>query len=141
MNGNNRNKIVILRDFFVYEVNFLALLAGTQATGNINIQADSDFELNKLALFADIAGAAQTYETRVVPLVNLQITDSGSGRNLLEPDVPAPNIFGRGELAFILTNPKTFSSKSTITITATNFSAATDYNLRLSFIGTKVFYS
>jgi len=131
---------VVARDFFVYQQNFLALAPAGQATGNINIQADSDFELNKLTVFADISAAAQTNNTRVIPLVNIQITDTGSGRNLLEPDVPVPNLFGQGDLAFILTSPKIFSAKSTVTLTVTNFDAAVTYNLRFSLIGTKIFY-
>ena len=129
----------IIKDFYVYEEDFTALTPGSSQTGNINIQADSDFRLQKLSYFADVAGAAQTANTRVIPLVTLQVTDSGSGRNLFENAVAVPSLFGTGELPFILPTPKLFAARSTITINVSNFDAALDYNLKLSFIGYKVF--
>ncbi len=69
----------------------------------------------------------------------MQITDSGSGRNLFETPLPISAVFGTGELPFILPTPKLFAARSTINITVANFSAATEYNLRFSFIGYKVF--
>lgn len=129
----------VVKDFFAYQINFSALAAGGQDTGNINIQADSAFQLQKLAFFADIAAATQTNNTRVIPLVTIQMTDTGSGRNLFSSAVPVPSIFGTGDLPFILPSPKEFSPKATISIVVSNFSAATAYNLRLSLIGQKVF--
>ena len=129
----------IMKDFYVYQEDFSALANGTSATGNINIQADSDFVLQKITYFADIAAAAQTDSTRVIPLITMQVTDSGSGRNLFESPVAVPSLFGTGELPFILPTPKLFSARSTITITVANFDAAATYNLRFSFIGYKAF--
>ena len=118
----------------------MALAAAASATGSVTIQADSDFMLQKLTYFADIAAAAQTDSTRVIPLITVQITDSGSGRNIFETAIPVPSIYGTGELPFILPTPKLFSARSTINVTVANFDAASAYNLRLSFIGYKVFY-
>lgn len=129
----------ILKDFFIYEVDFSALAFGASSTGNINIQADSDFELQKLCYFADIAAASQTDDLRVIPLVTINITDSGSGRFLSSDAVPVASIFGTGQIPFILPTPKIFSARSTVSIEVANFSAATTYNLRLSFIGAKIF--
>lgn len=129
----------IMKDFYVYQEDFSGLVFATSATGNINIQADSDFVLQKITFFADIAAAAQTDDTRVIPLVTMQVTDSGSGRNLFESPVAVPSLFGTGELPFILPTPKLFSARSTITIAVANFSVATTYNLRFSFIGYKAF--
>lgn len=129
----------IMKDFYIYQEDFSGLAAGTSATGNVNIQADSDFVLQKITFFADIAAAAQTESTRVIPLVSMQVTDSGSGRNLFESAVPIAAIFGTGELPFILPTPKLFSARSTITINVSNFDAAATYNLRFSFIGYKAF--
>lgn len=129
----------IAKDFYIYEEDFSSLAANTSTVGNINIQADSDFMLQKLTAFADIAGAAQTANNRVLPLATMQITDSGSGRNLFEEAVAIPAIMGTGELPFILPTPKLFPARSTIQVTVANFSASTTYNVRLSFIGYKVF--
>ena len=67
----------ILKDFFIYAITFDALAVGATATGNIQIQADADFEVQKLSYFADIAGAAQTVTTQVVPLTTVLIVDAG----------------------------------------------------------------
>ncbi len=129
----------VIKDFYVYEEDFSALTSGATALGSINIQADSDFVVQKLTYFADIAAGAQLDSTRIIPLVSIQITDSGSGRNLMEAPVALSNIFGTGELPFILPQPKLFLARSTISISVTNFDAAVTYNLRLSLIGYKVF--
>jgi len=139
MDNNDLMQPRIVKDFFAYELDFSGLVAGEAATGNINIQADSAFQLQKLTYFADIAAAPQTDSSRVLPLVMLQMTDTGSGRNLFSTAVPIPSIFGTGNLPFILPAPKEFSAKATISVVVSNFSAATTYNLRLTLIGQKVF--
>lgn len=126
-------------DFFVYQVNFLALAAGASNTANFVIDADSDFLLSKLTMQADIADAAQTSSTRVVPLANIVINDTGSGRNLMDTAVPLSNLFGIGELPFILPRKRVIGSRSVVNITLTNTSAASQYNIRLSFVGEKAF--
>lgn len=129
----------VIKDFYVYQEDFADLAFGTSETGNINIQADSDFVIQKMAYFADLDGAAQELQTRVIPLVAVLITDTGSGRNLMETAIPVNSLFGTGELPFILPTPKLFLARSTITISVSNFSTDQTYNLRLSFIGHKVF--
>lgn len=138
MNGQNQQNVY--RDYYVYSLTFSSLANGASATGNINIQAEADFVLQKMTYFADIAAAVQTDSSRVIPLITVQITDTGAGRNLADNAVPVSTIFGTGEIPFILPNPKLFRAKSTLTISVANFSASTTYNLRLAFIGHKKFY-
>lgn len=128
-----------VREFYTYQEDFSALAASTSAIANVNIQSDSDFVLQKLMYFADIAAAAQLSNSKVVPLCTIVITDSGSGRQLMESAVPIPSLFGSGDLPFILPTPRLFQARSTITITIANFSAATTYNVRLSLCGYKVY--
>ena len=135
----NKQPSRTINDFFVYEEDFSSLASGATSTGTINIQADSDFVLQKFTYFADLAAAAQTDSGRVIPLATVLITDSGSGRNLMESALPISNIFGTGDLPFILPQPKLFLARTTITVVLTNFSASSTYNIRLSFIGYKVF--
>lgn len=129
----------VIKDFYIYEEDFNGLAAGGSASGSVNIQADSDFVIQKLSYFADVAGAAQTENSRVIPLITVLVTDSGSGRNLMESQVAVPSLFGTGQLPFILPQPKLFLARTTITLAVTNFSAATTYDLKLSLIGYKVF--
>lgn len=128
-----------VEDFFVYSINFDALNAGTTADGNIQIQADSNFKWLKSAFYATIADASFTWQGQPIPNVTVQITDSGSGRQLVDRPVPVPSIFGLGVLPFILPVPRIFQARSNISIQVSNFDAAENYNLRLMFIGTKIF--
>jgi hypothetical protein len=130
---------MILKDFFIYHIDFPSIASGASATDNIQIQADADFETQKLTYFSDIAGAVQTLSTQVVPLVTVLITDAGSGRQLMNVPVSIPELFGDGRIPFILPTPRIFAARSNITFTLANFSAATTYRVRLSLIGTKLF--
>lgn len=142
-NGNFEigGKRYVARDFYVYEEDFAEadLTSGSTVNGSIQISADSDFVWLKGAMFADLAGAAQTESSRVIPLVTVQLIDTGSGRNLLETAAPVSSIFGTGELPFVMPIPRLFFARSTIQVQVSNFSAATDYGLRLSFIGYKAY--
>lgn len=129
----------VRRDFFVYGITFLALAPAAATSGAIQIQADSDFELQKLSVFATVANAAQQASTRELPLVTVQITDTGTGRQMFNIPVPIPGIMGDGQIPFILPTTKIFSPNSSVTFDVSNFSAATTYNLRLMLIGCKLF--
>jgi NAD(P)-dependent dehydrogenase (short-subunit alcohol dehydrogenase family) len=130
---------MILKDFFIYGIDFTALAPGATATDNIQIQADADFETQKLTYFADIAAAAQTVTTQVIPLITVLITDAGSGRQLMNVATAIPALFGDGKIPFILPTSRIFAARSNITFQVSNFDAAVTYNLRLSLIGTKLF--
>lgn len=131
--------IDFIKDWYVYTADSLALIAGANDTVPINIEADSDFYLIKLSFFADIAAAVQTDATRVIPLITVQLVDTGSGRQLLNNDIPIPSIFGWGEIPYILPLPRLFKGNSILRVDFTNFSAATTYNIRLAFSGYKDF--
>lgn len=127
---------------FVYEMDFANLVHATNANGNIQIQADSDFKWSKGAVFGDLAGAAQTDSSQVVPQVTVQIIDSGTGRNIFQNPIQVTSFFGlKSGLPFILPVPYIFKARSNLAFAVSNYSAAQDYtNLRLSLIGSKIFY-
>jgi hypothetical protein len=127
------------RDFFVYGVNFANIAAATPSQAAVQIQADSDFELQKITYFADIAGADQTEATRVLPLISLQLIDTGTGRQLFNTPIALPAIGGDGRIPFILPTTKIYAANSSITVAVANYSGATAYALRLALIGTKIF--
>lgn len=128
-----------VQDYFSYQLNFAALAAGGSSNGSFQVQADSDFKWLKATCMADIALAVQTVSAQVIPLCTIQITDTGSGRQLMNAPVPIWNLFGSGQIPFILPVPRIFRANSNITVAVANYSAATTYNLRLTFIGTKIF--
>lgn len=129
-----------VEDYFVYSVNFADVDSGESADGNIQIQADSDFKWISGAYYCTIADAVFTAETRPMPNITVQITDSGSGRQLFSNPVPIPSVFGIGILPYMLPIPRIFKARSSIAFAVANFDAAQDnYNIRLALIGTKIF--
>ena len=126
-------------DFYVYTAEGDTLAPGSTQTINIPVQADADFLLRKMTHFCDIALGNQTADSRVLPLVNVQITDTGSGRQLMDSPVSIAAIFGSGEMPHILSNPRLWRANSNISISLTNYSATTTYNIGLFFIGEKLY--
>jgi hypothetical protein len=130
-----------LKDFYIYEVDFPIIAAGATLNGNFQVQADSNFRWEKAVYQCFNAAAITniTIATRIFPAATILITDTGSGRQMMSGAVPIPNLFGIAENPYILQQPKTFSARSTVNVTLTNFDTALGYQLRLSFIGTKLF--
>lgn len=128
-----------VRDFYIYEQDFSNLASGTTASASFTVQTDSNFLWQYGCMFADIAAAVETDSTRVLPLVTVLITDTSSGRQLSSQPVPIASQFGTATDPFELPTPRFFRANTQVTVTVTNFSAATTYNLRMQFIGTKFF--
>lgn len=127
------------RDFYVYEALATAIAAGGAANDTIQIEADADFILQKLTYQADLAGVAQTDATRVIPNVSVILTDTGSGRQLMNTAIPITSIFGTGRVPFILPNPRLFMRNSVLQVAFTSFEAAATPTIRLAFIGYKIY--
>lgn len=129
----------VAKDFYVYEEDFPSLGATASLTGSVVIQADSDFILQKL-----VASARDGATLFVPPDVQMTvvITDTGSGRQLVDGAVPLGNIFGSARFPFIMPTPRLFAARSTIEITLANISGAAAIAFeatRLSFIGFKAY--
>lgn len=69
------------RDWYVYTAAVDAIAVGGNANDTIPIEADSDFILQKLTFWADIAGVAVDWSTRVMPNVSVLIKDTGIDRD------------------------------------------------------------
>jgi len=138
-NAANPEGYQVFEDFFVYGVSFETIAAGVTQTQNINIQADSYFKWTHAAMECDLAGVTYTESATPVPLCNLQITDSGTGRQLFNQAQPVSSIFGNGKLPFVLPVPRGFKPNSNISLQLSNFAAAQTYTVRLSLIGCKIF--
>ena len=132
-----------VEDFFVYEIDTATggVAPGATATLTFQIQADSDFKLLKLAQTstnnASITGTQEA--TRILPLVTCQITDQGSGRQLFSNPVSVPSLFGDGRIPFILPVVRIFKARATVQVLLSNYDTTITYNVRLSFIGSKLF--
>lgn len=123
----------ISRDDFSYSTERLMIPAGGSVTTSINIEADSDFEIMKRMVFSS------SHDSYNIPIA-VQITDTGSGRDLFNTPTAIANVFGSAQLPFILQQTKIFSARSVISITLTNFSPSADVeNAQLTFGGRKIF--
>ncbi len=141
MHPNERNQLVDAQilDWFTYTSAVVALGVGLTATDIVNVEADADFNLLKLSYFADLAGVAQTDATRVVPNVDIQILDTGSGRSLFFAPIPIPAIFGTGEIPYILPIRRLFKATSAIRVTFTSREVASTPTILLALGGYKDF--
>lgn len=127
------------RDFYSYTQRVaLAGTVGATAVGAYQIEADSYFYMNALSYQADSALAALTYANNIVPLVNITIFDSGSGRQLMANPTPLNCIAGFNGAPFRLPKPRRFAPTAQITVTFVNYSANA-YNISLTLSGFKVY--
>lgn len=127
------------RDYYIYELDFLAVAPAGTPQSSFTIQADSNFIWQYGCYWADIAAATETNNTRVLPNITTMIQDTGSGRQLASNPVPVPSQFGWGQDVYELPTPRLFMANSQVTVNLVNFDAAVTYNLRLQFIGTKLY--
>lgn len=125
------------RDFYVYELDFATINAGVSGQATFTIQTDSNFMWEQAAFQASIANAAFTQSAMPMPNMSLTIQDTSSGRQLMSGPVPIISMFGTGQLPFCLPSPRFFRANTQVTVLVNNFDAAVNYNLKLSFIGTK----
>lgn len=111
-------------DLTFYQTLVQALTPGSSLPSQINIDAGTDFYWVATTFQADIAGAAQTYTSKVIPLVTVIITDTGSQRQLMNAAVPLPTIAGPGDSPYRLILPRLFRANSIITVNWTSYVAA-----------------
>lgn len=131
---------IIAEDFFTYTTRFEDLLAGATGNNFIQIEADSDFLIQKFAVAPFEDGSALTTFSQPIALCTILIVDTGSGRQIMNEPIPLDSLFGNGKLPFILPTPKLFVKNSRINVTLFNFSTATDYDdIWTNFIGKKIF--
>lgn len=132
---------IVAKDFFTYSAVFTGLTAGVTQQKNIAISDDSDFIVLKTTFFADDGvGSKFTPNTRLIPNVLILLTDTGSGRQLMDAPQPLYNLFGTAENPFIYPVPKQLKRRTVLQIAATNQeNAAATWRFTLSFIGVKVF--
>lgn len=126
--------------FFAYQMRATALAPAGSQTVTIQIQADAFFTLTKITYLVDLAGAALTTGTRIIPLVTLQLQDTGGDDLLFSNPLPLDCVGGNGGLPFILPAPKEFRPNAAIQGFFTNYSAAETYaNVYVALLGYKTF--
>ena len=141
--GRPAGQVLIADEFYIYSTGrpSAALAAGATSITNIAIQADSDFLIEKTTYSADVAGAAQTFNTQVIPHANVALVATSSGRQLMNVQAPLSGLFGPGSLPFIWPRSYLLPASSTLQITLVSFEAANANFITLNFIGRKLYWS
>jgi len=122
---------------FTYTVSWAALAAAAQAsTESIYIPTDADFMWLSTSYQADIAGAALTHSSAVVPLVTLQL--SLTSNPFTDSETPLAGLAGGPvEGPRPLSEPFWLFGGATLDLSARNYSAGTDYHLFVALHGYK----
>ncbi len=127
-------------DLFTYPTTSVNLAAGASSAQTITIMADSKFDWMRATMAGNLHGATPPFTDGALLEINVFITDSSSGRQLMQQSVPAQSIAGNGKLPFINPTSRLFEPSATVQVTLSNTSAANQYdNLVFSMIGRKIF--
>lgn len=127
------------RDWFSYPFNIGTIAATGVVNQTIQIQADSAFDLMQITAQGNLNGASEPWPSNVILPFTIMLTDTGTGRNLMNTPVPINMIAGRGELPFILPQNRIFAPKATIQIQCTGYGGGTYNNIFVNLIGAKLF--
>lgn len=134
---------LIGKAFFAYSTRLItSLAAGANAQRTIQVEANSSFDIMKTVYFCNFNGSANvTAESRPLPLVTVEVTDTGSGQRLTKEPVFISNFAGFASLPLIWNQPRTVQANSSIEVSFTNLGAVAIENLQLTFLGQKVYRS
>src|SRR5487761_522442 len=105
------------------------LAAGATSNTNVQIDAGTDFYLIALTFQAQVSGAGGlTESSNPIPLVTMQLNDSGSTRNLFSIAVPIGAIAGDAKRPFRMIRPRLFRALSNLSFTFTSLEPSTVYS-------------
>lgn len=128
-------------DYFEYavQVDAISTLIPNVSTP-LQIENDSDFFWIATTYQATIAAATLTEATNVLPQVDLEMQDSGSGRNFQNRPIPLTGIAGDGKRPFRLIRPRRFGANTVINMKWSNAVAAgTEYRIKFVLCGYKIY--
>lgn len=131
----------IVLDPFTFVISFLPIALSATATDTFITQADSGFAIVKTTYVVTDTGDAfvanLSGDPRVGPFL-VTLSDSGSGRDLMQSAVHIDNLFGTAQRPFHWSKVKVLDPNSTFSCRLQNLSA-TARNVRLAFHGFKIF--
>jgi len=128
-------------DPFTFTMNFLPATLSIITNAQFLVQNDSAFAICKTSIVVtDTSDAFVTNLSdtpKVMPFL-ITLSDSGSGRDLMDTGVHVDNLFGTAQRPYVWTKIKLLDPSSTFTGRLQNLSA-TSRNVRMAFHGFKVF--
>lgn len=125
------------RDYFVYGLEWSTLAGGATRQETAAVQDDSHFLM--CAVSGVVVDPTDESTQTTFPPVTLRFEDVAASRNLDNRAIHWTTVVGTGQLPAYLPYPRIFQRRSTIGVTASNLTAATDLRIRLSLIGFKIF--
>jgi hypothetical protein len=140
----------VLKDPYIYTVQIDGIVAATQPAppaivpgiGNrsFNVDADADFLILDIGYQVRVQNQLTplTESTRLVPDLRVQLTDTGSGRRIMDAPVPLPLIGGVDSIQLPYESPKLIPAKGSFQVDAYNYNNVV-YDLFLAFKGVKLF--
>lgn len=105
---------------FAYNLIFLALAQGAQASQVVNIAANADFCCIGIRHRAQI-GAAQNVGTKTAPFVRMLVTDTGSNEQFSNTAVDLENYSTNDAKNNMLPYPRIVGGRSTLNVQVTNY--------------------
>lgn len=132
------------KDYFFYSVQVPSIDSTTGPVSTpLNIDNDADFywiASTYQAWITPAAPAALTEATNVIPLVYVELQDTGSGRYFQARPIPLPAIAGDGKRPYRLIRPRRFGANTTINMKWTNIvTAGTTYRIEFVLHGYKIY--
>ena len=126
----------LFKDLFEYSWEATVLANTSSSPVTVSIQADSDFIAVKgvASMYQNVAGRTHIEYQDMTVLV----TDSGSGRNLMDKAAAIRHICGHPQEPVIYQPPKPFVANSVVSVTFTNNSNQ-DTIVRATMIGYKLY--
>lgn len=104
-------KRLLLTDY-AYQLNFAPLAAGATKTDQVQIQSNADFVLLGIGNFSNVSGGLNE--------IVYQITDSATGEQLGNQQIPAWNLASEVSSIIQLSYPRWVGGNSSLTVTAKN---------------------
>lgn len=138
--AKTRAGVPFTTDLYSYQARVETFAAGATQTVNIQIEADSYFIIEKMSYFARINQVTLTENSRLIPIVSVKITDTGSGRNLMSAGVQVSALAGHEGLPFILPIDRWLKANSTLQFEFTNESSDIYADFILYLHGSKRWY-
>ena len=130
---------------FIYQTPNVASLANGAGSGAQDIQFDnnSTFWWLRTTFTVDINAAAFLVNTQPIPLITVQIQDTGNGMSFMNAPIPIYAMAGYiAGLPYILPKPQFIQPNASYSFTFANYDAAVTYtNLRLQLHGARIFNS
>lgn len=125
-------------DTFNFNVDFLSIAAvGGSGTETFVVPQNSGYLIVGAA--ATVSNPAAEETTRPTSSLTIEMTDSGSGRELQNRAAGFGNVVGTGQRPAIWPSPKWLDGSSEFSTTVVNNDTANAIRVRLTYLGFKVF--